>query len=384
MSGKKPIAVSGMANSACSVATRYGAVHRDADAAAHADAVDQRDIGLGIGRDHQVQRVFLARRMPRARRCSPSSSHLAHRADVAAGAEGAVAGALDHHGVHMRIVAPLRERGGAGADHREIERVQCLRAVEHGCVPRARRVGAITVCSILHVRRSASAFNAPLTGSPCVAHAAVADCSVRRNAGTRSRYMMHARAHADRPRRSALLAASVHAGLGARSDGRARARPHCTRRWQDGVHRPVHRGDRHPGAVRKSGRAASTRCAPSRRRPITPGTSCMVDGDELADRLRCGPVREARLVADRRQGPLPAAGGVSDCGVGRTGRQHRAGLGSRQVPRQSDLGGFLGRREVPGKRGLHTRRARQSGDRADRRRRGARRRLQGAVHLRRR
>ena len=60
ISGKKPIAVSGMANIACSVATRYGAVHRHADAAAHADAVDQRDIGLRIGRDQQVERVFLA------------------------------------------------------------------------------------------------------------------------------------------------------------------------------------------------------------------------------------------------------------------------------------------------------------------------------------
>ena len=56
---------------------------------------------------------------------------LAQRAHIAAGTEGAVAGALDHDGVHMRIIAPRLERLCAGADHRQVERVECLRAIQH-------------------------------------------------------------------------------------------------------------------------------------------------------------------------------------------------------------------------------------------------------------
>ena len=56
---------------------------------------------------------------------------LAQRAHVAAGAEGAIAGTLDHHAVYMRIVAPFRQRARAGPDHGQIERVQRLRTVQH-------------------------------------------------------------------------------------------------------------------------------------------------------------------------------------------------------------------------------------------------------------
>ena len=64
-------------------------------------------------------------------------------------------------------------------------------------------------------------------------------------------------------------------------------------------------------------------------------------------RLLGGPVREARLVGDRRQGPLPAAGGQR-LRRRRRRREHGAGLGPRQIPRRARLGGILGRREVPG------------------------------------
>ena len=56
---------------------------------------------------------------------------LAQRPHVAAGTEGAVAGALDHDGVHMRVIAPRLECQCAGTDHRQIERVECLWAIEH-------------------------------------------------------------------------------------------------------------------------------------------------------------------------------------------------------------------------------------------------------------
>ena len=99
-------------------------------------------------------------------------------------------------------------------------------------------------------------------------------------------------------------------------------------------------------------------------------------------RLLRRPVREARLDDDRRQGPLPAAGRQRLRRRGRC-RQPRSRVGSRQVSRHAWLGGILGRREVSRQTRPQSRRAWQSGGRADRRRRGARRRLQGAGHLRR-
>ena len=105
-------------------------MHRHADAAAHADAIDQRDIRLRIGRDHQVERVFLGeerltcmmlaveprtgaargcrRRRRRPGRRRPRSPRRAHADRRATG-----------------------QRPRAGADHREVERVERLRAVQH-------------------------------------------------------------------------------------------------------------------------------------------------------------------------------------------------------------------------------------------------------------
>ena len=94
-------------------------------------------------------------------------------------------------------------------------------------------------------------------------------------------------------------------------------------------------------------------------------------------RLLRGPVREARLVGDRRQGPLPAAGGQR-LRRRRRRREPRAGLGPRQVSGHARLGGFLGCREVSRQARPARRRARQPGVRPDRRRRVARRCLQGA------
>ena len=107
----------------------------------------------------------------------------------------------------------------------------------------------------------------------------------------------------------------------------------------------------------------------------------MVDSDELATGCSRGPVREARLVGDRRQGPLPAAGGQR-LRRRRRRREPGAGLGSRQVSRRAGLGGFLGCREVSRQARPAPRRARQPGVRTVRRRRVARRRLQGARDVR--
>ena len=64
------------------------------DAAAHDDAVDQRDIGLGIMLDEGVERVFVA---PERQRLGlpPGTAEVVERADVAAGRERPLAGAAD-------------------------------------------------------------------------------------------------------------------------------------------------------------------------------------------------------------------------------------------------------------------------------------------------
>ena len=109
----------------------------------------------------------------------------------------------------------------------------------------------------------------------------------------------------------------------------------------------------------------------------------LVDADELATGCNDGLFEKLDWSAiGGKDHYLPQA--VSDCGVGAVDRQHRAGLGQGQVARRADLGGFLGRGEISRQARPAQRRARQPGIRADGRRRGARRRLQGAGHHRRR
>ncbi len=105
-------------------------MHRHADAAAHADAVDQRDVRLRIGRDRQVQRVFLAEELSRrwcgrrraGRRAARGYRRRRRRRDRRRprSPRRATCGSSRH-------VSSAR---GAGADHRQVERVQRLRAVE--------------------------------------------------------------------------------------------------------------------------------------------------------------------------------------------------------------------------------------------------------------
>ena len=77
----------------------------------------------------QVQRVFLGEELV-GRGAIAGQLRVPQGSDVAAGAEGAVAGTLDHHGVDVRVLPPGLQDGGAGADHRQVERVQRSGAVE--------------------------------------------------------------------------------------------------------------------------------------------------------------------------------------------------------------------------------------------------------------
>ena len=75
---------SGMANTAFSVMHAVRAVERHADAAAHDDAVDQRDIGLRIARDRGVEAIFVGEELDRRGAGAPG---LVDVQDVAAGRE---------------------------------------------------------------------------------------------------------------------------------------------------------------------------------------------------------------------------------------------------------------------------------------------------------
>ena len=80
----------------------------------------------------------------------------------------------------------------------------------------------------------------------------------------------------------------------------------------------------------------------------------MVDSDELATGCSRGPVREARLVGDRRQGPLPAAGGQR-LRRRRRRRQPRCWPGiATSSPRTPGWADFWDVAKYPGKRGLHS------------------------------
>ncbi len=81
---------------------------RDADPAAHGDPVHHRDDRLGIGEEQVVEAVFGEEEFARRRAALPRA--VGEKADVAAGAEAALAGMVDQHRLDAGVAAP-REQG---------------------------------------------------------------------------------------------------------------------------------------------------------------------------------------------------------------------------------------------------------------------------------
>ena len=79
-----------------------------ADAAAHDDAVLDGDVGFGIAADQCVEPVFVA--PERARKAGALRAAVVQRAHVAAGAQAALAGTVEHHQLDGRIVSPGNQR----------------------------------------------------------------------------------------------------------------------------------------------------------------------------------------------------------------------------------------------------------------------------------
>jgi hypothetical protein len=111
-------------------------VHRDADAAAHHDAVDERHIGLRVALDERVERVFLAPELHRAVDAA-GLAEIVERADVAAGRECPLAGCGDHDASDRRVARPGGKLRGERAHHAVGDRVERLRPVERDDAGRA-------------------------------------------------------------------------------------------------------------------------------------------------------------------------------------------------------------------------------------------------------
>ena len=107
-----------------------------AHAAAHDDAVHEGDVGLAVGVDQVVERVFLGEEV--AQRLVAGQRRLVEEADVAAGTKGAegrealarLAHAANRHGVDARVVLPAAQRVGQQSDHLQRQGVQRLGAVQ--------------------------------------------------------------------------------------------------------------------------------------------------------------------------------------------------------------------------------------------------------------
>jgi len=114
------------------------AVHRNADAAAQAQPVDQRDIGFREIRDGVVECVFGGEKRPDG---GGFAGHAlgADGPHIAAGAKGPAAGRLDHYGVDGRVIGKVIQRDVDQLHHGQIQRVQRFRPVQlyppHAPVP---------------------------------------------------------------------------------------------------------------------------------------------------------------------------------------------------------------------------------------------------------
>jgi hypothetical protein len=100
----------------------------DPNTAAHHDAVHQRHIRLGVAADVGVEAILVAAEPPRLDPVGAGA--VIDRDYVAAGAQAPLAGAGQHHRVHVVVVLPIPQHLVQGGDHRMCQRVDRLRPVQ--------------------------------------------------------------------------------------------------------------------------------------------------------------------------------------------------------------------------------------------------------------
>src|ERR1043165_1484064 len=105
------------------------AVHRDPDAAAHDDTVDQRDIRLGIALDVHIERIFVA---PERQHLllAPCAPKFIERPNVAAGGKCPLALRPDDHARDRRIALPCLKLARERAHHLARHRIERLGPIE--------------------------------------------------------------------------------------------------------------------------------------------------------------------------------------------------------------------------------------------------------------
>ena len=104
------------------------AVDADPDAAAHHDAVHQRDVGLAEAADLRVEQILVVPELPGFRPVGAGA--VVDRDDVAACAQSAFAGPVDHDGADVVVVLPVGQDPRDRVDHRVGQRVDRLGPVE--------------------------------------------------------------------------------------------------------------------------------------------------------------------------------------------------------------------------------------------------------------
>ena len=103
-------------------------MRRDANAAAHDDAVHYRDIGLWEGSYTRIQLIFLAPK--RLERIALGARQIVKRANIAARAKPALALSRHQNGVDARVQSKLVQRAREYSHHAEGQAVERLRAVQ--------------------------------------------------------------------------------------------------------------------------------------------------------------------------------------------------------------------------------------------------------------
>ena len=101
---------------------------READAAAHGDPVHHRDDRLRIGKEQMIQSVLGEKEG--ARQAAVRGAAVGQHADIAPGAEAALAGMVDQHRLDSRIPAPVRKDRYAGRAHNGREGVEGLGPIQ--------------------------------------------------------------------------------------------------------------------------------------------------------------------------------------------------------------------------------------------------------------
>ena len=101
---------------------------RNADAAAHGDAVHEGDDGLRIGEEQMVEAIFGVEELPRLRPVLRAAFR--EHANVAAGAKAAAFAMVDDHCLDGIVIAPFEQRVDHRPAHRQVERVDRLRTIE--------------------------------------------------------------------------------------------------------------------------------------------------------------------------------------------------------------------------------------------------------------